>query len=236
MFAIEKRSNLKLKPPCMRCDRPIAEGIQPPLPDRSFFMGIMGTPGSGKTSFAVSLLTDKNAYRGKFNHVELVLPASSLASIGNKAIQHHDKVHNDLDYETLEGIHQRAEEHTKDDETTLVLIDDFSASLKQNDLQKLFKHIVLARRHLRMSIMMISQTYNSIPLNLRKNLSWVAMFRPVNKAEYRGIFSELIWMEEKKADALMAWLFHEPYDFMLLDVTRNLFHRRFDQIAIKEEK
>ena len=235
MFSIERRSDLKLKAPKMHCDKPIADDIKPPLPDCSFFMAILGMPGSGKTSFAVSLLTDKNAYRGKFNNVELVLPASSLASIGNKAIQNHDKVHHDLDYDTLEGIHRRAEEATKEGETTLVLIDDFSASLKQNDLQKLFKHVVLARRHLRMSVMMISQTYNSIPLNLRKNLSWITMFRPVNKAEYRGIFSELIWMEEKKADALMAWLFREPYDFLLLDVTRNLFHRRFDQIAIKDE-
>lgn len=233
MFSIEKRSDLRLKPPRMLCDKPIARGIKPPLPDRSFFMGILGTPGSGKTSFAVSLLTDPDAYRGKFHHVELVLPASSLASIADKSIQRHDKVHNDLDYETLEGIHERAEEHTKDGETTLVLIDDFSASLKQNDLQTLFKHVVLARRHLRMSIMMISQTYNSIPLNLRKNLSWIAMFRPANKAEYKGIFSELMWMEERKADALMAWLFQKPHDFLLLDVQNGVFHRNFDRVAIK---
>lgn len=234
MFSIEKRSDLKLKPPRMSCDKPIADDIKPPLPDCSFFMAILGMPGSGKTSFAVSLLTDKHAYRGKFNHVELVLPASSMASIGNKAFQNHDKVHNELDYETLEAIHHRAEERTKDEETTLLFIDDFSASLKQNDLQTLFKHVVLARRHLRMSIMMISQTYNSIPLNLRKNLSWITMFRPVNKAEYRGIFSELIWMEEKKADALMQWVFSDPYDFLLLDVTRNMFHKKFDLIRISE--
>jgi hypothetical protein len=233
MFSIEKRSDLKLKPPTMHCDKPIASGIKPPLPNTAFFMAILGQCGSGKTSFAVSLLTDMNAYRAKFDNVELVIPESSLASIGNKAIQKHDKIHYDLNYETLEDIHERAQNATKDGETTLVLIDDFSASLKQNDLQTLFKHMVLARRHLRLSVMMISQTYNAIPLNLRKNINWIVLFKAANKAEYKGVFSELIWMEEKKADSLMTWLYQKPHDFLLLDITNNTFHRNFDRIAFK---
>ena len=234
MFSIEATSELRLRPPKMNCDRPIAPGIKPPLPNHSFFMCILGSPGSGKTSFAVSLLTDDDAYRAKFHHVELVIPESSLASIDHRAVREHDKVHHDLDVDTLGAIHRRAEEATKKKETTLVLLDDFSATLKQADLQKLFKHVVLARRHLRMSIMIISQTYNSIPLNLRKNLSWIAMFRPANKLEYRNIFTELIWMDPERADALMAWIFRDKFDFMLLDVEHSVFHRRFDRIAIRD--
>eukprot|EP00951_Prasinocladus_malaysianus_P018698 scaffold149921_cov15-Prasinocladus_malaysianus.AAC.2 len=64
MFSIEKRSDIKLRPPKFKCDVPIAQGILPPLPNKSFFWGLIGPPGSGKTSLLVSLLTNPGAYKG----------------------------------------------------------------------------------------------------------------------------------------------------------------------------
>lgn len=46
---------LHITPPKLLCDTPLSDKIPDPLPNKSHFMVIVGSPGSGKTSTMVSL-------------------------------------------------------------------------------------------------------------------------------------------------------------------------------------
>ena len=77
----EEEPNYKIKPPKMSCDYKLSKSpVKPPFPNRSFSMLIVGKPGSGKTSFLISLLNQKGEnriYRKVFKHIMIVSPSLS---------------------------------------------------------------------------------------------------------------------------------------------------------------
>lgn len=234
MFSIEKRSDLKLKPPKFKCDVPIAEGILEPLPNRSFFWTLIGPPGSGKTSLLVSLLTNPGAYKGKFDNVVIVMPPNSVASLTSEPIKRHDKIYPELDYETLEGVYTKAQKASDDKETTLLVLDDCAAALKDKDIQRLLRLLIWNRRHLRLSIVLLSQSWIALPLSIRKSVSHFSLARFANKKEYAAMLNEVIFLEPEKADRLMEFVFDAPYNFLFVDVMGGRYFKNLDAITMPQ--
>ncbi len=79
MFRIETQSKLQLHSPEFTCDRPIHKQVEPPLPNCPFFMSIIGSAGSGKTSMMVNLPTSTRAYKKAYHIVHIVMPSHSVA-------------------------------------------------------------------------------------------------------------------------------------------------------------
>ena len=233
---IDRVSNIRMKAPKFKCDVCIHNQIEYPLPDRSFFMTIIGSAGSGKTSLMVNLLRSPQAYRKAYHHVHLIMPPNSLASLDLKMFKNHDKVWPELDWATLDKVHERAQASSDNDEFTLLVIDDQAAALKDREIQRLMKLLIYNRRHLRLSIIMLVQSYNTIPLPVRKTISHFAMLKFRNKKEYAAIFQELIFLDPETADRLMRFVFRERYDFLFCDVEKSQFYRNFDRIKINAEK
>ena len=92
MFTIEKQSKLQLRPPEFLCDRPIHQQIQDPLPKTPFFMAIIGSAGSGKTSMMVNLLTSCQAYKKAYHAVHIVMPSHSVASLKKNVFKNHARM------------------------------------------------------------------------------------------------------------------------------------------------
>ena len=71
----------------------------------------LGRPGSGKTSLLVSMLTSKGKdrvlYKG-YNHIILVMPTSSRASLKKNIFEHHpaEKCFDKLDIESISKIYE----------------------------------------------------------------------------------------------------------------------------------
>ena len=231
---IDRKSKIEIKPPRFKCDTCISPQIEYPLPDRSFFMLIIGSAGSGKTSLRINMLRSPQMYRRAFHHVHLIMPPHSLASLDLKMFVTHDKTYPELDYETLDKVYEKAKGASEEEEFSLLVIDDQTAVLKDREIQRLMKLLIFNRRHLRLSILMLVQSYNSIPLPVRKTVSHFAMLKFRNKREFQSIFSEIIFLEPQMADELMRFVFREPHDFLFCDVERSLFFRNFDRIAIEE--
>ncbi len=97
-------------------------------------MIIAGAPGSGKTSMRVSLLQEKQAYRKCFDHVFVVMPPSSARSLKKNKFEDHDKMYDDLDYDTLSSILEHTRKSTNEKENSILIIDDFGAALKDNEI------------------------------------------------------------------------------------------------------
>lgn len=233
---IDRKSKIVMKPPRFKCDTRISPQIEYPLPDKSFFMTLIGSAGSGKTSLMVNMLRSPQMYKKAYHHVHLVIPPHSLASLDLKMFKKHDKCYDELDFKTLDGIHEKAMEASDEEEFSLLVIDDQTAALKDRDVQRLMKLLIYNRRHLRLSIIMLVQSYNAIPLPVRKTISHFAMLRPRNKKEYEAIFKELIFLDPQTADTLMRFVFRERYDFLYCDVEKSLFFRNFDRIKLNAEE
>eukprot|EP00873_Tetraselmis_striata_P039022 jgi/Tetstr1/459286/TSEL_004685.t1 len=233
---IDKRSKIVMKPPKFKCDVKIHPQIQSPLPDKSFFMTFIGSAGSGKTSLMVNMLRSPQMYFQAFKHVHLVMPPHSLASLDVKIFKKHDKTYPDLDWATLDKIHEKTREAADEEEFSLLVIDDMAAALKDNEIQRLMKLLIYNRRHLRLSIIMLVQSFNTIPLPVRKTISHFAMLKFKNKREYEAIFKELIFLDPHTADSLMRFVFRERYDFLFCDVEKSLFYKKFDRINLNAEE
>jgi hypothetical protein len=96
-FAIDDHSAFRVKPPAFVCDRKIHEHIVSPPPDRPFFLAIIGSAGTGKTSMPINVMSSKQAYRRAFHAVHVVMPPHSVASLKNSIFRRHDKMHAELD-------------------------------------------------------------------------------------------------------------------------------------------
>ena len=235
-FSISKRSQLDFKPPDFLCDKVIHPQITPPLPQTAHAMLICGAPGSGKTSMMVSLLQEKQAYRKVFDQVFVVMPPSSARSLKNNIFEKHDKMFDDLDFDTMETILEQTRESTKEKKNSLVIIDDFGAALKDNDIQRQLKELIWNRRHLRTSIWVLVQSYVSVPLQLRKAVSHLITYKPRNKAEFHKIFEELIQLPKETAEDLMRFIFDKKYTFMFADCGAGDIYKKFDLVKVNGEE
>ena len=194
----------KIIAPKFKCDNALGDEIPAPLPCMNFAMGIFGNAGSGKTSFLMSLLTSRRpnkVYRGVFDHVYFIMPPHSRASLASSLFDDHppEKVYDDLDEEVLEEILEKAKETASSEESgnSLIIIDDCTANLKDKAVEKLLRKIIFNRRHYHISLIVLAQSYNQVPLALRKTLSNFICFRPANKKEVESIFTELVFQPKK---------------------------------------
>jgi hypothetical protein len=241
MTITETQSGHIIKPPEFKCDNPIGPHIKEPVPNTAFFWAFIGSAGSGKTSLMVHLLSDKECYKKQFNHVHLIAPETSMASLSDKnnIWKNHpaDKIHNDLSWGVLDTIHQKCKDRAtgKPRENTLLVIDDMAAHLKDHSVENKLREMVFNRRHIGLSIMMLVQNYNSMPLTLRKTLSHFSVFKPRNKKETGAIFEELIFLSKHAAEEVLRYVFKEPHDFMFGICNTGQLHRNFNELTVPEQ-
>ena len=202
----------------MKCDARLP-GVPSMLGDRSGHQSMFcGPSGSGKTSLMMAMLTNKHLFRKVFDTILIFMPPSSRASLPNKMLESLEYPPFDqLDAGTLDQAMDIIESNSDQDPplNTLVIFDDVTAALKDHSTLKGLTHLSFARRHLRCSIWMLTQTLVSVPLNLRKNFTHLFLFRPRNFKEITHLFEEYT-ASRSEAEALIAAVWHEPHDVLLL--------------------
>lgn len=235
----EEQSDFHIRPPLLSCDTPLSDHIPPIFPNKHHFLTIIGSPGSGKTSTMVSLLssTGKNkAYRGVFENVFFVMPPNSRASLQNKLFEKHDptKVYDELTPEVLQDIYKRIKEEASEGYNSLIILDDVRSSLKLKQNEELLKRIIWNRRHLRTSIWSIQQTFTSMPLTIRKSISHIIMVgMPKNKKEYQSVFDELMHMNKDEADQIANYAFKSKHDSLYINIDDSEIYRNYNVLKIE---
>jgi flagellar biosynthesis regulator FlaF len=147
----------------------------------------------------------------------------------------HPRCYEQLDYNTLSTIKKATAEAAKKDRISLILMDDVGAALKDPEIQRLMKEIIWNRRHHKTSIWVLAQSYNSLPMQIRKSISHLCMFKPVNRKEADLVFSELAYKEKDDLSDLLRFVFDKPHNWLLLDVADRLYYKTFDLIELKED-
>ena len=235
MGVVEKPNPLKIVPSVMRCDTSLGD-IPSPCPCGHFFWGVVGSAGSGKSSYLVSLLTARGAnrvYRRVFHNLFFIVPENSQASLVNGMFREADpeKVFSELTPRNLEHIKSIVEAEALEGYNSCLVIDDQTAFLKDKANERLLKYLIFNRRHLRLSIFLLAQSFNQLPLSIRKTLSHFTMFAPPNKREYQSLFDELIFLPKETADEIVRYVFKNRHDTLMGNTLDGTLYRNFNLLS-----
>lgn len=228
---------IQLKAPAFVCDKPLSPHIPKPFPNQHSFIVLCGASRSGKTSMMINMLTNRELYCRVFENVFVVMPASSTASMRSNifdGIDQHKKF-DDLTPETLDSIIAQLEAYSEMSENSLIVFDDVTASLKNKFVQRGLARIIANRRHLKCTILLAVQWYNSIPLNIRKQINVLIMFAPKNFKEVKNIAEELTKYEDNEFKKICDYVFDAKYNWMLINRDDNQIYKMFNLLEIVDK-
>jgi len=234
MFSIDKRSSFSFKPPEFSCDNPIHKQIVPSFPCTPLFLTIAEFAGSGKTSMLVNLLMNPHVYKKAFHAVHCIIPAHSVAFLKYNIFAKHSRMHDEMNFATLELIDEQVMRGGEEKLNNLFIMDEVTAFLKNLDVQMLLKKPIYNRRHYRLSIICLVQSYKAMPLASRKMISHLACYKPRNKKEMAAMWEELIFLNKETGEALHRFVFDKPYSFLFACADTNELYKKFDRILIKD--
>jgi hypothetical protein len=112
-----------------------------------------------------------------------------------------------------------------------ILIDDMTAYLKDKDVLKLFKELIWNRRHLRTSIYFLTQSWYSIPKELRRVFSSLFIFK-TSIEEFQNIADELFEIKKDIIPDLRKFVYDKPYEFLFVNIDTQRYFKGWDEIKI----
>ena len=224
----------------MNCDKPLHKKLD--KYQLSHFLNahstnlFIGRPGSGKTSLLYSFFKSKDLLKKVFHNVFLFQPSHSRASMKDQLFNQlpDPQKFDELTYDNLNEVMEtiKAEDSKFNN---CIIFDDQGAYLKNKETLKLFKQLVMNRRHIRTSIYFLNQTYFSVPKEIRRLFSNVFVFK-VSKNELSTIFDELIERHKDYVLPISKLVFNEPYNFLYLNTETQRLFKNWDSIIINDEE
>jgi hypothetical protein len=219
---------------------------------------LTGSGGSGKTSLLLNMFKSKNFYRNKFHNIYYICPSASFSSVKNHPFSKHDKVYHELTVPLLQEIYNellsKKEESTKekekkekvyiDDEEpeseeekeieySTIIIDDFASTLKENDISLQLNKMIIKARHLCCSFIFTLQSYYYFPKILRKQITYITIYKPKNVEELISIANELFNMNKEDALKIFNYCFNEPYAHLDVDLVDTIYYKNFNKLVIQ---
>ena len=174
---------------------------------------LIGKPGSGKTNLIYQIM--KSITNKCYDKIFDVLPD--------------DQKYEDLTFENIEYVNDNLD----DEGNNCIIFDDMGAYLKNNDIKKLLKEIVMNRRHKHVSIYFLVQTYFSIEKDIRKLFSNLFIFK-VSKHELNTIYDELIEHKREYVDEIIKLVYDKPFNFMFINTDTQRIFKNFDELIIED--
>ena len=244
MISIHKNPTVKLDIPKFNCD---SNAVGEHLNNHEVlkylnvygFLCIIGRPGQGKTSIAIAMMTQKNPkiFRKTHEHMIIVMPENSIGSLAKNPFKvlPKENIYEELTDKNMEQIFNRIDGYSKKDEKTLLFIDDQTASLKKSTfIMQTLKRIVYNRRHLKTNIIITAQSYSNIPLDIRKNIQNLIMFKP-SKKEFQLLFEELFENKKDICLEIMKKTFDdENHNFLFMNVPSQKIFRNWDELIVHD--
>ena len=222
---------------------------------------LTGSGGSGKTNLLLNMFRSKKCYRNKFHHIYYFCPSSSFSSLEKHPFENHEQVYHDLSVENLENIYneliffkkgnkdekkekpegkydgddEMASESDEEEEVqySCVIIDDYADQLKDKGIQQQLNKMLIKARHLCCGFIFTLQSYYYLPKILRKQLTYITIFRSKNVEEWYSIANELLNMKKDDALKLYNYVFDKPYTHLDIDNTNSTIYKNFNMLKLK---
>lgn len=235
-FEIIVNDKPNLKTTEMICDKPIHNKLN--NYELTKFLNchstnlLIGKPASGKTSLLVSLFNNKDCLKKCYHNIFLFQPSASETSIKQNPFKElpDDQKFNELNYQSLELVYNKLQNEDKKF-NNVIIIDDMTAYLKDKDIMQLFKNIVWNRRHLRTSIYFLTQSFYSIPKEIRRVFSNLFIFK-TSKEELENIAIELFEIKKEIIPDLRKFIYDERFNFLFVNIDTQTYFKNWDKIII----
>ena len=223
----------------MGCDQPLTQRKIKVMPNKSFSMAITGKPGSGKSSFMLSLLSrapkrEDSIYYRVFADITYCCPPDSRASAIDSPLADlpPDAVFDNLDYaveDRINDIHKKYMEDPSKKRCQLLIVDDLGQRLKTKAVQDLLTNLMYNRRHKALSIILLTQYTYSIPKQIRSVLSHVVLFKP-SLQDHSTIQKEYLEVDNQTWQHLSRFVFKEPHDTLFIDRDAGTYYKNLQRI------
>jgi hypothetical protein len=244
-ISIVKNKEIKLDIPQFNCDENcVGEHLNShpllKLLNVYSFLCIIGRPGMGKTSLAIAFITQKTPkiYKKTHHHVLVCMPQNSINSLKKNPFKQlpEENFYHELTDESISDMYNKIDKYSKEDEKTILFIDDMTASLKSSSfIQQTLKTMVYNRRHLKLNIIITAQSYVNIPLDVRKSILNLIMFKP-SKPEFEKVFEELLESKKDICQKVLRYVFNKGgHNFFFLNVTTQRMFKNWDEIILNDD-
>jgi hypothetical protein len=175
-------------------------------------------------------------YRKRFQNIFYFCPASSASSMGSNnifdALPDHKKFE-ELNKDNLEAVMN----YIKGEDpkyNNMIIIDDCASQLK-GDAIKLLKELFMNKRHLRTSVIVVSQTWFSIPKEIRRLFDNLFCFR-VSKDEMRNIADEILESKKEYTDDIAKLIFDKKFKWMFVNINTQRVFDGFNELIFPDDK
>jgi len=200
---------------------------------KSFTTLVSGGCGSGKTTFVIQMI--RGVFKNCFEEIILIIPENSFDSFSEKDKTYFRKylpeenIIHELDLEVLNEVYGKLEENSSNRNNTLIVLDDFADRLKDKQIEKILSKIFLKNRHLRTSVMILTQNYFMVPKKIREISNNLVMFN-TNKSQNEKMFEEQFDLKHKEFNEIME-LLPTTHDYLLLNLKYKKIYHNFNEIV-----
>lgn len=186
---------------------------------------LVGAPGSGKTSMLYSLFKSKLMLKQVFDKIFIFMPSASQESMKDNIFGElpDEQRFEELTSETMSDAELQFEGNS------CIIIDDMTVYLKDADVQRRLRNWAFNRRHLGLSIFILSQSWNAVPLSVRKVFNNAFIFK-VNKKEMMMIFEEMVDAHKKNVDEIIRVVFDRPHRFLFVNFSTQRMFKDWDEL------
>jgi KaiC/GvpD/RAD55 family RecA-like ATPase len=235
MIRIKVNDKPVLKACEMNCDKPLHSKLE--KYELTKFLNkhssniMIGRPGSGKSSILNSFFS--SILKKVYHKVFLFIPNNSRASVKDSPFENipEDQQFGELTLENLEKVMNIIKSSDKN-KNNIIIFDDMTAYLKNPEVLKQLRELMMNKRHLRTSIVFLVQSFKSVDKTMRKLFDNFFIFK-VSKEELMVIGDEIIEIPKDILIQISKMVYTEPYKYLFYNSSSERLFDGFDEIIIE---
>lgn len=129
---------------------------------------------------------------------------------------------------------EEEEEEPKKIEYSVIILDDIADKLKDKEIVKALKTLLIQSRHIMCAVVITLQNYFLMDKSLRKLINYISIFEPPNLSEWNSYNEELIGINTVDGKKLKDFVFDEKYNHLDIDITNKKMFVNFHPLNIQE--
>ena len=147
---------------------------------------------------------------------------------------------------TVDFLHRFEEEIKDSGEKVLLILDDVVNDIRKNKgVDKVLAKILYNRRHITadggeeangVTVWLTTQSYNRIPLMIRKVANGIIAFKLKNVKEILSIYDEFVMgLSKEQFMDILKYVYKDPYDFLFMNFDNpwdEVYHRNFNKLVL----
>jgi hypothetical protein len=168
-----------------------------PFPKSAFTWAICGGRGAGKSTLLLNLLETK--FRGYFDKIWLISPTALrdskfkrlLKEIEGQHLLTPDDESINMILDDCKSEIDEAKEAKEEKPNFLIILDDCLHLLPKSQQKNAVNELMTCHRHVRCTVILLSQKYNKLNPLIRSNLDCISMFRTNNQSEKKCFLDDI---------------------------------------------